>query len=183
MRKILLVTASLLLAAGTAAAGFDYSHRLGLAEQRSGAWCLAIGGADLAPGAVLTLYEPYGGLQAAARVEAPAPEGCEELKSRFQWPRQPDAPFHLYRLKAEDAAAAAALTSAGALFAFSDAPAGALGSGADLDGDGAPDRPGICTSSEGLHFFIASGGRVLWHAYYYLGVDVKPDCPDAIFKE
>ena len=183
MRIALLLPALLVIAAAPAAAAFDYSRQLGIAEQRSGAWCLAIGGAELKPGAVLRLYEPYGGLQAAARVEAPAPQGCEELKSRFQWPRQPDAPFHLYRITPEDAAAAAALTSAGALFAFLDAPSGAIAAGADLDGDGAPDRPGICTSSEGLHFFIASGGRVLWHAYYYLGVDVKPDCPDAIFKE
>jgi len=43
-----------------------------------------------------------------------------------------------------------------------------------------------CTSSEGLHLTVWSGvplrtGR-LWHAYWYLGYDVEPDCRPADYQ-
>ena len=161
----------------------DLAGRVGLAELRNGAWCLAIGSDDLAPGGRVLLYEPYQGLKARAQVLAPAPEGCEELKSRFLWPRRPDAPVHLYRLKPEQDAAAGIPGGAGALFALLNPPPETGAARLDLDGDGGPELFRICTSGEGLHFLVESGERVLWHAYYFLGFDVEPDCPDRIFAE
>jgi hypothetical protein len=50
----------------------------------------------------------------------------------------------------------------------------------DLDGDGHQEYFRECTSSEGVHLSVWTGkplvGRRRWHAYYYLGYDVDPDC-------
>lgn len=156
--------------------------RVGLAELRSGLWCLATG-AEAGEGAGLLLYEPYQGVRAAARVKGPAEGECGELRSRFLWPRRPDAPTHLYRIEPTDPQGVGPVIGAGALFALftpADAPAGR---GIDLDGDGAPERFRICASREGLHFLVESGERVAWHAYYHLGLEVEPDCPDRIYAE
>ena len=44
-----------------------------------------------------------------------------------------------------------------------------------------------CTSSEGVHLTVWSGvplrTRRLWHAYWYLGYDVEPDCRPADYQE
>jgi hypothetical protein len=165
--------------AGTA----QLDAELGVAELRGGQWCLASGAGGLATGTALTLYEPYAGLKAAARVAGAADDQCGELKSRFIWPRQPDAPVHLYRLQPTDARSAEQLAGAGALFAILGPPERASGRGIDLDGDGTPERFRICTSDEGLNFVVESAEQVLWHAYYHLGLDVEPDCPDRIYAE
>jgi hypothetical protein len=43
-----------------------------------------------------------------------------------------------------------------------------------------------CTSSEGLHLTLWSGVPLrtsrLWHAYWYLGYDVEPDCRPADYQ-
>ncbi|MDF2764314.1 MAG: hypothetical protein K0S81_1308 [Rhodospirillales bacterium] len=174
--------AALLLAFITVPA-LAQSAELGLAESRSGLWCLATGAEKIAPGTELLLYEPYQGIRASARVAQGAGEGCGELKSRFIWPRQPDAPAFFYRIEPQDPKSIEALAGAGALFAVLDAPEAAPGRGIDLDGDGTPERFRICTSGEGLHFVVEGGEAVLWHAYYHLGLDVEPDCPDRIYAE
>lgn len=50
-----------------------------------------------------------------------------------------------------------------------------------------PWRFRTCTSSEGVHATAWSGVPLAstrrWHAYYYLGYDVEPDCTDADFRE
>ncbi len=164
------------------AQSLEVSARVGLAELRSGLWCLATA-ATPAEGAELLLYEPYQGVRAAARVKGPAEAECGELKSRFLWPRRPDAPMHLYRIEPTDPEGVGPVIGAGALFALL-APADAVaGRGIDLDGDGAPERFRICASQEGLHFLVESGERVAWHAYDHLGLEVEPDCPDRIYAE
>jgi hypothetical protein len=156
---------------------------LGVAELRDGQWCMASGAEGLATGIALILYEPYAGLKAAARVVGAAGEGCGELKSRFIWPRQPDAPIHLYLLEPTDARSAEQLAGASALFAILGPPERASGRGIDIDGDGTPERFRICTSDEGLNFVVERADQILWHAYYHLGLDVEPDCPDRIYAE
>lgn len=51
---------------------------------------------------------------------------------------------------------------------------------ADLDGDGRTEFFRSCTSNEGSHLTVWSGlplqGKKRWHAYYYLGYDVVPNC-------
>lgn len=50
----------------------------------------------------------------------------------------------------------------------------------DLEPGAAPQSFRVCASHEGLHFSVWSGkpleGARRWHAYYYLGYDVEPDC-------
>ncbi|HVG80809.1 MAG TPA: hypothetical protein VNB28_00855 [Methylomirabilota bacterium] len=180
--RFLALLALWLAAAEALAAGPDPMQRLGVAEARGGLWCLATGADGAAAGAALLLYEPYAGLRADARLAA-AGEECGELKSRFHWPRQPDAPVRVFRIQPQDPAGIADLSGAGALFALLGAPAPVAGGGIDLDADGRPERFRICTSREGLNFVVESGEDVLWHAYYYLGLDVEPDCPERIYAE
>jgi hypothetical protein len=158
-------------------------QRLGLAESRNGLWCLATGAEQASPGAALLLFDPYEGIRAAARIAAVAGEDCGELKSRFIWPREPDAPVRFYRIQPQDSQALKAVAGAGALFVILNAPPAGDGRGIDLDGDGTPERFRICSSNEGLHFVVERGEAVLWHAYYHLGLDVEPDCPERIYAE
>jgi hypothetical protein len=50
-----------------------------------------------------------------------------------------------------------------------------------------PWRFRTCASTEGVHATAWSGVPLAstrrWHAYYYLGYDVEPDCTDADFRE
>ena len=48
----------------------------------------------------------------------------------------------------------------------------------DLDGDGQPETVSECTSLEGMHILVSTGDNERWHAYYALGYDVEPTCPD-----
>lgn len=48
----------------------------------------------------------------------------------------------------------------------------------DLDGDGQPETVAECTSLEGMHILVSTGANERWHAYYALGYDVEPTCPD-----
>jgi hypothetical protein len=173
----------LLAAAAAPAQAPDPTQRLGLAESRNGRWCLATGAHEVGQGAALLLYEPYQDIRAAARVVEDAGEECGELKSRFIWAREPNAPAQFYRLQPEEPEALQALAGAGAVFAIFGAPAAADGPGIDIDADGTPERFRICSSNEGLHFVVERGDAVLWHAYYHLGLDVEPDCPERIYAE
>jgi hypothetical protein len=179
--RFLALLALCLAAAQAQAQTPDPMQRLGLAESRGGLWCLATAADGATAGAALLLYEPYAGVRAEARVAAPGEE-CGELKSRFLWPRQPDAAVRVFRIQLQDPARVAGLNGAGALFAVLGA-ASATEAGIDLDADGRPERFRICTSAEGLNFVVESGEEVLWHAYYHLGFDVEPDCPERIYAE
>lgn len=181
--RALAILLIVLSAASASAQTPDPMRRLGLAESRNGLWCLATGAEQASPGAALLLYEPYEGIRAAARIAAVAGEDCGELKSRFIWPREPGAPVQFFRIEPQDRQAVAALADAGALFAVMDAPPRGDGRGIDLDRDGTPERFRICSSNEGLHFVVERGEAVLWHAYYHLGLDVEPDCPERIYAE
>lgn len=53
---------------------------------------------------------------------------------------------------------------------------------ADVNGDGYQDYFTQCSTSEGVQFNVWSGspykGKALWSAYYYLGYDTEPNCPE-----
>jgi hypothetical protein len=65
------------------------------------------------------------------------------------------------------------------------ADSAAVGDGArtDLDRDGVAEHYRTCASTEGVHLTVWAGepltGRRTWHAYYYLGYDVEPNCTAA----
>lgn len=52
----------------------------------------------------------------------------------------------------------------------------------DLDGDGKPEVFTSCATSEGVRFAVwsekAYQGEPRWSAYYYLGYDLTPTCPN-----
>lgn len=58
---------------------------------------------------------------------------------------------------------------------------------ADIDGDGEPEFFRQCASTEGIHLGVRSGtpivGEQRWHAYYYLGYDVEPNCRPGELEE
>lgn len=53
---------------------------------------------------------------------------------------------------------------------------------ADVNGDGREDFFTECSTSEGVQFNVWSGapykGKAWWSAYYYLGYDTEPNCPE-----
>ena len=51
----------------------------------------------------------------------------------------------------------------------------------DLDGDSDPERFEECTSNEGVHYFVFTGGVQRWHAYYYVPYDLERNCRDGLF--
>lgn len=57
----------------------------------------------------------------------------------------------------------------------------------DLEPGGPPYFFRVCASREGLHFSVWSSkpldGARRWHAYYYLGYDVEPDCTDRDYAD
>ena len=52
----------------------------------------------------------------------------------------------------------------------------------DVNSDGHQDYFTECSTSEGVQFNVWSGspykGKALWSAYYYLGYDTEPNCPE-----
>jgi len=52
----------------------------------------------------------------------------------------------------------------------------------DVNGDGRQDYFTECSTSEGVQFNVWSDapykGKALWSAYYYLGYDTEPNCPE-----
>ena len=49
-------------------------------------------------------------------------------------------------------------------------------SATDPDGDGKRELFQRCASNEGLHLTVWTGRTRRWHAYFYLGYDVEPNC-------
>jgi hypothetical protein len=66
---------------------------------------------------------------------------------------------------------------------LADSAAALDGARTDLDQDGVAEHYRSCASTEGVHLTVWAGephtGRRIWHAYYYLGYDVEPNCSAA----
>jgi len=58
---------------------------------------------------------------------------------------------------------------------------------ADVDGDGTEESFGFCTSMEGVHLTVWTGGVATgvrrWHKYHPLSYDVEPSCTDEEMNE
>jgi hypothetical protein len=179
-----LILATLLACAAGSAAGaesFDFASRVGTVDAKDGgAPCLSISNPRLADGAEVSFVLPDRPQRVvSAVVEGKADGGCGRN------PEAADPGSSFYRLKL---AAGARALKPDALLSPAIAVVGparpvtakrGVASG-DLDGDGRAEFFRICTSTEGNHLTVWTGrplvGKRRWHAYYYLGYDVVPDC-------
>jgi hypothetical protein len=167
----------LLLSACHTTDAFRYAADIGIAVEKAGHSCLYISNDALSTGQRLQ-FVATSMPQAAGEAEivSKADEACRE-------PVQEQAGVFRYSLKVTSGT----LQAGSPAFAIADfrrqLASTAEGVTADLEGDGQAEFFRACTSSEGLHLTIWKGkplqGLRRWHAYYYLGYDVVPDCTDS----
>ena len=152
--------------------------RIGLATGDS-EHCVAMPGAALPPGspiALVTLNEPQ---EVHRAVVTRAVPDCEGMA-----PHDMRGPY--YRLAPE----AGGGRLPGLSVAILGRPSVLVVAGEvrlDLGNGRLEARVRSCTSSEGLHLTLWSGVPLkstrLWHAYWYLGMDVEPDCQPGDYRE
>lgn len=152
--------------------------RIGLAAGDS-EHCLAMPGAPLPTGSPVTLVTPDEPQEVYRAVVARSVVKCEGMTPH-------DMPPPYYRLAPEVVGAplpglsVAVLGRPGALVVAGEVRL-------DLGTGRLEARVRSCTSSEGLHLTVWSSAPLkskrLWHAYWYLGVDVEPDCTPGDYRE
>ncbi len=185
-----LILAMLIVCANCLAAGaerFDFDSRVGVVDaDAEGRLCLNIPNPGLAEGAELSVILPDRPQQVVrAAVEGKAAGAC----GRNPETADPSSSFYRLRLvggkkalnRGEPLPASIAVVG----------PAGAVAvrrgvASGDLDGDGRAEFFRTCASTEGNHLTIWTGrplaGKRRWHAYYYLGFDVTPNCNKKDFQ-
>lgn len=156
----------------------DPQLRIGLAAGDS-EHCLAMRGAALPAGSPITLVTPTGPQQVYRALVVRTVANCEVMTPH-------DMPGPYYRLAPEAGGArlpglsVAVLGRPGALVVAGEVRL-------DLGNGRLEARVRSCTSSEGLHLTLWSGAPLkstrLWHAYWYLGMDVEPDCHPGDYRE
>jgi hypothetical protein len=184
IRTMKLILAMLIACAGCVAAGaerFDFGSRVGVVDSNGeGRLCLSISNAHLTEGTELSVVLPDRPQRVfKATVEGKADGSC----SRNPEAADPGASFYWLKLVGDKRATKqgeplpAAIAVVGSARPLSIRRGVASG---DLDGDGRAEFFRACASSEGNHLTIWTGrpllGKRVWHAYYYLGYDVVPDC-------
>jgi hypothetical protein len=163
----------LILAAGLVAAQVSAPPAVGLAMTGgAGPACVAIPGATLPPGSIVTLLAPDSPRGAVTAVIGEAISTCaldEHVTDGPYYRLQPRVPVpeHLAVWLAFPGELATRTAAAGGVTVRVSAQY--------------PDVQGhSCTSSEGVHYTVWTGtpldSRRLWHAYFYLGYDVEPSC-------
>ena len=141
--------------------------------------CMAMPGAPPPNGSPVTLVTPNEPQEVYRAVVIRTVANCEVMTPH-------DMPGPYYRLAPE----AGSARLPGLSVAVLGKPSALVVAGAvrlDL-GNGRPEaRVRSCTSSEGLHLTLWSGVPLkstrLWHAYWYLGMDVEPDCQPGDYRE
>ena len=152
--------------------------RIGLAAGDS-EHCLAMPGARLPTGSAITLVTPNEPQEVHRAVVTRAVANCEVMTPH-------DMPGPYYRLAPE----AGSARLPGLSIAVLGRPSALVVAGAvrlDLGNGRLETRVRSCTSSEGVHLTLWSGVPLkstrLWHAYWYLGMDVEPDCKPGDYRE
>ena len=156
----------------------DPQLRIGLAAGDS-EHCLAMRGAALPAGSPITLVTPTAPQQVYRALVVRTVAKCEVMTPH-------DMPGPYYRLAPEAGGArlpglsVAVLGRPGALVVAGEVRL-------DLGNGRLEARVRSCTSSEGLHLTLWSGAPLkstrLWHAYWYLGMEVEPDCQPGDYEE
>jgi hypothetical protein len=186
LRHLLLV---ILVAAVTPAYAGETSHgifnlqrQIGVAESnKSGDGCLTIVNAGLREKEtihLITLEEPQTLMQAI--IVNKLSQNCS---------RNTEVPVNtsFYSFRTEKRAAklmgpAIALTGFGGSFLIAGGKVRA-----DLNNDGKHESFRACASNEGLHLTVWVSeplkSKRLWHAYYYLGYDVDPNCTEKDYEK
>lgn len=157
---------------------FDFHSQVGVVDATAdGKLCLNISNPNLNAGTPVSLILPYKPQRVAKAVVE------KKLTSTCSHDPTTDSNASFYSLKfvgkgfdmSEPMPPAIALVSSAKPVLLKRGIASA-----DLDGDGTTEFFRICTSNEGNHLTIWSGlplqGKKRWHAYYYLGYDVEPNC-------
>ena len=157
---------------------FDFYSRVGVADAYAdGKLCLNISDPDLSPGTPVSLILPHKPQRVAkAIVEKKLAGTCSHDPATGI-----DARFYSLKLIGKGVDLSEPMPPAIAIVGSAKPVLLKRGiASADLDGDGRTEFFRICTSNEGNHLTIWSGlplqGKKRWHAYYYLGYDVVPNC-------
>ena len=164
-----LVAALVALALQAAA---DGRFRIGLVDMRPSQPCLALTGAPLAKGSPIVIVTPGEPQQIVRATIVDQVAGCDAMAKS-------DLPGPYYQVKTEralDELMGLGIAVAGTHQARIASGRARLALNARYPGV----RFRSCASSEGLHLTVWAGEPLvserLWHAYWYLGYDVEPDC-------
>jgi hypothetical protein len=153
--------------------------RIGVASADSQQHCLALAGAVLPPGSMLTLMTPIRPQRVFHVVVTESVAECEVM-ARHDTP----GPYYLLG-PAGDSERPPALAIA--VLGYVTVRVVADSIRVRLDDRYPQARIRICSSSEGLHLTVWSGEPLktvrLWHAYWYLGFDVASECLPADYGE
>ena len=168
-----------LVAAGQRAAG-EAAIRIGIAADDSGQYCLALPGAPLGAGSPVTVVTVAERQRLHRLVTVQTVSGCPGMA------KQQDTPGPYYLLASETGSAQPRGPGVGVAGRLAVRVVGREFR-LRLTDRIREARVRSCTSSEGLHLTVWSGvplkTRRLWHAYWYLGYDVKPNCRPADYEE
>jgi hypothetical protein len=175
----ILSTVALSASAGELPGRFDYPSQVGVAEVNVAAYgCLTIVNDTLQVGETITLINPANPLKIIeTRIRKKLTFNCSKST---EYP--PGASFYSFRIGTEPMEPSIAVIRSD--------PDVMVASGtirADLNGDGVPESFRSCSSNEGIHLTVWAGEPLrstrVWHTYYYLGYDVKPDCTPQEYGE
>jgi hypothetical protein len=171
---VLMLSLSLQAFSWTEGHAYDYASSVGVAALSGTKVCLAINNPQLPPGSTVSLVVasiPQSLVQ--AEVVGPAAETCSTPQLR-------DSGSNIYELRLRSGT----LPEVMPVIAVTNSShplreTGTVVSG-DLAGNGGREFFRLCNSAEGLHLTVWSGkpltGKRKWHAYYYLGYDMEPNC-------
>jgi antitoxin (DNA-binding transcriptional repressor) of toxin-antitoxin stability system len=167
-----------LVAAGQRPAG-ETELRIGIAAGDSARYCLALPGPALGAGSPVALVTPAQRQRLYRLVTVRAVSECPAMA-------KDNTPGPYYLLAPETGSA----LPEGLGVAVQGRPAVRVVGGQvrlRLANSIPEARIRSCTSNEGLHLTVWSGvplsSRRLWHAYWYLGYDVDPNCRPADYEE
>ena len=145
--------------------------RIGVAASKSGQVCVAMPGAPLVAGTIVTLINPNRP-QSVKVVTIDGVAECAALAGALI-----SGPYYSVQPFDSEPAVWIAVPGKPASRRISPGVVAVMLSAAQIEA-----QFRACTSTEGLHLTVWSGdplqSRRLWHQYFYLGYDVEPSCKD-----
>ena len=163
----------LALAAGLLAAQVSAVPAIGLAmTDGRGTSCVAVPGAALSPGSIITLLAADSPRGTVSAVIGGTTDTCDLDEHLTEGP--------YYRVQPRVAVPEHSAVWVAFPGELATGPAAAGGLAVRINAQYPNVQVHSCTSSEGVHYSVWTGtpldSRRLWHAYFYLGYDVEPSC-------